>query len=111
MPVTDLIGTKAMISFYVVLGDGLILLGNEVEHKSVRFGPENILFVPADVIGPSEKGLWLPFYNTSISRAHSDAVRAYVMVVPSKLNSFKSFFAAIYSLITRNAEKATKQQD
>lgn len=59
LPITDLSVTKAGIPFYVASGDGFIILGNEIEHKSISFGPDNLFLAPAGVGDISDQQLWL----------------------------------------------------
>lgn len=94
-----------MIPFYVVPGDCLILLGYEIVHKCTRFGPENPPFFPPDVKDILKKNPWIALYSMNIYETHKDAVRTYLMVVPSKLDLFKSYFVWTKALTSRNLTK------
>ena len=74
------------IPFYIVPGNGVLLLGNEVCSKSNVLGPRNVIEAPPGVL--SEVGVSLPIYSEPVGPAGTDGIRTYLAVVPSKLESF-----------------------
>ena len=93
LPITDVHGTQALIPFYITQGDGLLLLGNEIGHKSNILGPQNKILIPKGVRDLSDKDLTLMTFDEPISSDESEGVRTYLFVVPSKMNTFKSWFS------------------
>ena len=93
LPITDVHGTQALIPFYITQGDGLLLLGNEIGHKSNILGPQNKIVIPKGVRDLSDKDLTLMTFDEPISPDESEGVRTYLFVVPSKMHTFKSWFS------------------
>jgi len=102
LPVVDMEGTVVKIPFYITRGDGVLLLGNEILHKSYQLGPENLLVIPPGVQGISRKELSFTTYCEPTSSSDPEAVRTYLFVVPSKTSSFKSYFSAQRSFASRS---------
>lgn len=100
LPVTDVNGINANISFYIARGDGFLLLGNEIPHKFYQVGPEGLLKIPSGVLGMSDQELQLRKYFEPTSDADPETGRTYRLVVPSKFPSFNSFFSMSTSLMT-----------
>ena len=51
LPTKPLTGFEAKFSFYIVPGEGVLLFGNEIRHKSILHGPENCMAIPSGVGG------------------------------------------------------------
>ena len=107
MPITDIAGVPIKIPFHVTPGDGPILLGNEILHKSRILGPENLLVIPPGVRALSSREVSLQTYSESISTVDSDAVRTYLLVVPAKTSSLQTFTSSIRTFFTRKKDDPT----
>ena len=110
LPVTDMSGTEAKIPFYVTRGDGFLLLGNEILHCSYQLGLENILVVPKGVRDLSSRRLTFKTYTEPTMSSDRDAVRTFLLVVPSKTSSFATFFSAEVSFASRVPSAATMNE-
>lgn len=98
LPVTDMHGTRIRILFYLIRGIGFLLLCNEILYKSRLLGPGQALVISAGACGLSHKEVFLQTYSEQIIPADTDAERAYLFVVPSKIPSFKTYFQSFRSL-------------
>ena len=49
LPVKAINGFEAKFPFYMVPGEGVLLFGNEIHHKSILHGPENLMVIPPGV--------------------------------------------------------------
>ena len=74
----------------MVPGEGLLLFGNEIQHKSTPHGPQNLMVIPPGVGGISNKKLVLQTYHVPIKRSDENAVRSILSVIPAQLTSFKA---------------------
>jgi len=66
------------IPFYVTSGSGVLLLGNEVLHKSHLLGPENLLVILSGVRNLSKKELTMQTYSEPMSADNPDIVSTYL---------------------------------
>ena len=110
LPVTDMSGTEAKIPFYVTRGDGFLLLGNEIFHRSYQPGPENLLVIPKGVRDLSSRRLTFKTYTEPTMSSDRDAVRTFLLVVLSKTSSFSTFFSAEVSFASSVPPAATMNE-
>lgn len=96
----DLHGHTAQIPFYLTRGDGFLLLGNEILHSSYQNGPENVLHIPSGVCGLSSHDLEFQTYFEPLCDEDPNAGRTYLLVIPAKLPSFRSFLSPQTSLVS-----------
>jgi len=90
IPMTDLNGISFKLPFYIVNGDGVLLLGNDVCSKSNTLNDQNLLIVPPGVGSLSDSRLALPIYNNE--------QRTHLLIVPAQTSCFATFFASARSL-------------
>ena len=109
MPVKDVSGQEAKIPFYLTLGNGFLLLGNEILHQSRLLGPADLLVIPAGVRGISRTELSLQTYSEPVSLDDKDSRITYLFIVPSKTSTFKSYFATYRTLFSNNDRSALKR--
>lgn len=93
LPVEDVDGSRAEIPFYLTEGKGILLLGNEILHRSNALGSKQILEIPAGVRRISNKTLRLQTFFEPLSKKDPEIGRSYLLVVPSKFKSFGSFLS------------------
>ena len=98
-------GTEAKIPFYVTRGDGFLIL-----HRSYQLGPENLLFIPKGVRDHSFKRLTFKTYTEPTVSSDRDAVRTFLLAVPSKTSSFATFFSAEVSFASSVPTVATMNE-
>ncbi len=89
---TDLHGLLVFIPFYVTHVNGVLLVGNNVLHKSDALGSENILVIPPKSTPISGALIVLPIYS-------SPELRTYLQVVPSQKSSFKAYLSSMKDAI------------
>ncbi len=85
----DLNGTRSDMPFYIVQGDGLLLIGTDAMYKSDLLNSKEVLVVPPNVGNLATVQLILPIFNVDID----GVVRTFLMVVPSQQKSFSGFFS------------------
>ncbi len=93
LPLVDLNGTRFDLPFYIVQGDGLLLIGNDAIYKSDLINTKEVLSIPPNVGNLASVQLTLPIYNVEIE----GIVRTFLMVVPSQQKSFSGFFSSVKS--------------
>lgn len=98
LSVTNVNGIKANISFYITRGDSSFLQENELLDRSYQLGPESLLRIPAFVRNISDHDLLLQTYFVPTLATDPETGRTYLIVVPSKLQSFESFLSARFAL-------------
>ena len=94
LPLKDLNGTSCEIPFYVVKGNGPMLVGNNILADSNLSGQDNLLVIPPQVGTISSVELLFPIFKTYQDASHS---RTFLHVVPSQLRSLSTFFSSIQS--------------
>ena len=99
MPITDVNGTQVLIPFYITPGYGILLLGNEICHKSNIMGSENIIIVPRGVRVLSQKELVFKTFAEPVGTEDAGGMRTYLFVVPSKTRFFKTWFSSSNSFV------------
>jgi len=92
LPITDLNGTRIKLPFYLVQGDGVLLLGHSITSRSNIMNEEKLLVIPARTAKLSEHRIVLPIY--------SSGERNYLFVVPSQTSAFSSYFTSARSLFS-----------
>lgn len=92
LPIKDLNGNDCNIPFYIVKGNGPILLGNSVLGESNLLGSENLLVVPPKVGNLSNKELVFPVFKTY---QDSVPIRTFLHVVPSQTKELETFLSSI----------------
>jgi len=100
LPIKTLCRKGIRIKFYITKGNGLLLLGNEILHKSNLLNEQDILTIPPYVGNLSNERISIPTYSEPISLNIRDGMRTYLSIIPSKIRSFKSFLATRSSFIT-----------
>ena len=93
-PVKALNGVESKFPFYMVPGEGVLLFGNEIHHKSILHGPENLIVIPPGVGGIFNEELALQASHVPIRGLDKNAVRIILSVIPAQLSSFKAFFTS-----------------
>ncbi|PXF46448.1 hypothetical protein BWQ96_03773 [Gracilariopsis chorda] len=96
LPVVDILGNEASIPFYIIDGDGLLLLGNEFVHRGNLLGQESLLTIPPVVAG--KVGLALQTYNSRLPGDSEDSIRTRLLVIPSTIHTIKSYFVSFRGL-------------
>ena len=91
LPVTDHAGKVVHIRFYVTPGKGILLLGNEICHRSNILGPKNIIETPPGVLSNGRH--ILQTYSEPVGPKKSNAMRTYLLVLPVKMGQFKTFLS------------------
>ncbi len=77
LSLTDLLGSSIAIKFYLVEGDGYLLVENDIARESQLLNEENLFILPGKADKPLAKDIHLPTYHISENRTH-------LMVVPSQ---------------------------
>lgn len=90
------------IYFYVILGSGLLLLRNEVLHKSQQPGCKNLLIIPAGIGSNDGEERFLQAYTDGESEA---SLRTYLQVIPMKSRTLTAHFVALNSLMARQVSE------
>lgn len=108
LPIKDMTGIEVKIPFFLTRGSGFLLLGNEICHQSYLLGPENMLVIPPMVRRLSQRQTSFETYTDPTASSDSQAVRTYLLVVPSKLSAFKAFFSSQRSLAVTQNEGGTE---
>ena len=85
---------EAKFPFYMVPGEGELLLGNEIHHKSIPHGSQNLMIIPPGVGRISNEELFLQTCHVPIKVSDENAVRTILSVAPAQLISFKAFFTS-----------------
>ncbi len=88
-------GTRFYIPFYVVQGDGLLLIGNAAMYKSDLLNSKEVLFIPPNAGNLATVQLTLPIYNVDID----GIVRTFLMGFPSEKKSFSGCFSLVNRFI------------
>ena len=107
---SDLSGSEVRIPFYITQGNGLLLLGNEIIHRSYQLGPENLLVIPKRVRGLSEKQFTFQTYTEPTQSGEPNAVHSHLLVVPSKTASFATYFSVELSLTSVQSPVSTHKK-
>ncbi len=88
LPLVDLYGTHFKLKFYLVEGDGYLLVGKKIASKCQIRNDENLLIIPEGTEGISMEKI---FISTYLSHDH----RTHLLVVPAQSKCFTSYFASI----------------
>ena len=88
LPMSYLRNTEFYLPFYIVPGDGYLLVGNNIAEKSKVLNDENLLVIPPNTQNLSTEELVLSTY-------HSEFHRTRLLVVPSSYSSVSSYFNSI----------------
>jgi len=91
LPLSDLHGTEFKLPFYIVKGDGYLLVGNNIAKQSKLMNNQNLIIIPPNTESLSDKELTLPTY-------HSEGNRTRLMVIPSNMGCLNSYFNSVKSL-------------
>ena len=91
LPLTDFNGVEVQIPFYVTLGVGPLLLGNNVLSKANVLGEKNLLVIPPNVLRNAKTRVFLPTYTLG----SKDSLRTLLHVVSSQVSKFSSFFSTL----------------
>ncbi|CAN8075231.1 unnamed protein product [Agarophyton chilense] len=104
-------GQSASIGFYVVAGNGLFLLGNQLVHQCNHLGEQNLLVIPKDFEGLSKEQLRLQTYASRLKDDPEDVIGTRILVVPFSVSSISSFFFCYRSLRTSSTELSKRLAD
>lgn len=107
LPVTNASETDTQIHFYVMSGDGFILLRNEILQCSYQLGPHDLLVIPKGVRAFSSKILIFKKYAELPTSDDPDAVRTSLFILPSKMSSFAKVLLSEVSYAFRIPPAAT----
>ena len=90
LPMTDLRGNEFHLPFYIVRGNGYLLIGNNIAKKSKIHNSQNLIIIPANTENLSNEELILSTY-------HSEGNRTRLLVLPPNFSSISSFFNSVQS--------------
>lgn len=96
MPIIDTHCCKAMIPFYVVKGDGMLLLGNEFVHHFDLLGQEELLVVPPGVL--ETHTVSLRTYSSGFSGDREDSIWTKRLITPCTFDTIHSYFCSLRTL-------------
>ena len=74
--------------------EGLLLFGNDIHHKSILHGPENLMVNPPGFGGIANEELVIQTYHVPIKGSDENEFRTILSVIPAQLTSFKAFFTS-----------------
>ena len=89
LQITDIYGEDVDLPFYICEGDGPLLLGNHLVHKSMLDGLKNLLIIPPNVAKLSKKRIAFSTYTVG----DPGSLYTYLNVVPAYYTSIKSLFS------------------
>ncbi|PXF41704.1 hypothetical protein BWQ96_08589 [Gracilariopsis chorda] len=108
LPVVDTLGSEPSIPFYITDGDGLLLLGNGFVDRGNLLGQDSLLTIPAGVAG--NVGLALQTYNSRFQGDSEDSIRTRLLVVPSNIQTIKSYFVSFRGLYAQQSSEQMKER-
>ena len=106
LPLTDLLGQKAVIRFHIVKGDDPLFLGNNVISVSTLVGVDNLLLITENVVAPVK--ISLPTYTAG----ESNCLRTMLHVVPAQSTQLKTLLSssAVHSPVKRIPAPSHRKQ-
>lgn len=111
LPITDLHRNSVHILFYITNGDGFLLFGNEIIHQAYNLGPKNTPVIRPNVREVSEKESTFATHNEWPTESDREVVRTYLLVVPTKTSTFKTYFSSLHSLTAIRKEAIMFNQE
>ncbi len=91
LPLSDLLGNPFTFSFYVVDGDGYLLVGNDVLQKAQLLNDEGLVVISQGGTSTTDNSIYFSSY-------HSPGNRTHLFAIPSQGPGMKSFFSSVRSL-------------
>lgn len=89
LPLIDLYGTAVPLPFYVLRGDGFLLLRNDFIRMSDRLNSKNLFVIQPGQCGLSQKKPLLPIYLGPVKSTDPRALRTYLIVLWTKNCAFQ----------------------
>ena len=92
LPLSDLLGNPFTIPFYIVDGNGYLLVGNDVLRDACLLNDKHLIIISPEKTSPKrEDPVYLSSYHSSDNRTH-------LFVVPAQKSSMGTFLASARSL-------------
>lgn len=103
--IIDANNIRAVIPFCFTRGDSFFSLRKEILYKSYQMVPESLLRIVAGIRNTSKQDLELQAYFDPTSASDPETGRAYLLMVQSKVFSFKSILSTTAFLVTNCKDK------
>lgn len=83
-------GRESLIPFYLVDGDRILLIKNEIVQRGNLVGNDGFQVLPPGVLGNNEVGLQT--YRSRVLTDPSDTIRTGLLVFPSTVEAVSTYF-------------------